>query len=66
MASNFGCATETNLGLMVVDPGTLVRGQPMGPADGEAQAKSIKDYREGNAVAPASVSISGGAGAGSK
>jgi pilus assembly protein CpaD len=66
MASNFGCATETNLGLMVVDPGTLVRGQPMGPADGEAQAKSIKDYRKGNAAAPPTVSISGGAGVGSK
>lgn len=69
MGSNFGCATETNLGLMVVDPGNLLRGQPMGPADGEAQAKSIEDYRRGEAAAPSTVSISGfsgGSGAGSK
>ena len=32
--SNFGCATQTNLGLMVADPGDLLRGRELGPADG--------------------------------
>lgn len=46
--SNFGCATETNLGLMVADPGVLIRGvDEVGPADGEVVSKGIKDYREG-------------------
>lgn len=46
-ASNFGCATVTNLGLMVADPATLLRGQPPGPADGEALASGIDLYRRG-------------------
>jgi pilus assembly protein CpaD len=46
VSSNFGCATATNLGLMVADPGSLVRGRATGPADGEAMAKSVQDYRE--------------------
>lgn len=49
VSSNFGCATTRNLGLMVADPGALVRGYEMGPADGEAMAKGIQDYREGTA-----------------
>ena len=44
--SNFGCATEANLGLMVANPGDLVRGQKLGPADGVHQAEGIVRYRE--------------------
>jgi pilus assembly protein CpaD len=47
VSSNFGCATTTNLGLMVADPGDLVRGREMGPADGAYSARMIKTYREG-------------------
>ena len=32
-ASNFGCATATDRGLMVANPTDLVRGEPLGPAD---------------------------------
>lgn len=47
VTSNFGCATQTNLGLMVADPGVLLHGtDQIGPADGEALAKGIKNYRE--------------------
>lgn len=46
-SSNFGCATETNLGLMVADPGDLVRGRRPGPADGAAGARRYKTWREG-------------------
>jgi pilus assembly protein CpaD len=48
VSSNFGCATATNLGLMVADPGDLVRGRDMGPADGAYSARMIKTYREGD------------------
>lgn len=44
--SNFGCATETNLGLMVANPSDLVRGRKLGPADGVHQAEGIVRYRE--------------------
>ncbi len=65
VSSNFGCATETNLGLMVADPGTLLHGRTMGPADGEAQAKYIEAYRKGEAEAAAptptlNLNVSGG------
>lgn len=64
VSSNFGCATETNLGLMVADPGTLLRGRPVGPADGEAQAKSIENYRKGEVEEAATEATTGGGGAG--
>lgn len=53
VSSNFGCATATNLGLMVADPSTLLRGRDPGPADGEALASAIKSYRKGEASEPA-------------
>ncbi|CAN0599270.1 unnamed protein product, partial [Laminaria digitata] len=37
-SSNFGCANAVNLGLMVADPGDLVRGRTAGPADGATGA----------------------------
>lgn len=43
--SNRGCATLTNLGLMVADPADLARGRPMGPADGIREAEAIVRYR---------------------
>lgn len=46
-SSNFGCATVTNLGLMVANPGDLVRGHIPGPADGAVGARRYKSYREG-------------------
>ena len=46
-SSNFGCATTTNLGLMVANPGDLVRGHTPGPSDGAVGARRYKSYREG-------------------
>ena len=46
-SSNFGCATAVNLGLMVADPGDLIRGRTAGPADGAVGARRYKSYREG-------------------
>ncbi len=48
--SNFGCATESNLGLMVAEPRDLVRGRTLGPADGVHQAEGIVRYRTGKVV----------------
>jgi pilus biogenesis lipoprotein CpaD len=49
-SSNFGCATAANLGLMVAEPRDLVRGRPLGPADGIHQAEGIVRYRTGKVV----------------
>ena len=48
--SNFGCATQTNLGLMVAEPRDLVRGRALAPADGVHQAEGIVRYRTGKVV----------------
>ena len=47
---NFGCATQTNLGLMVAEPKDLVRGRTLAPADGIHQAEGIVRYRTGKVV----------------
>jgi pilus biogenesis lipoprotein CpaD len=43
--SNLGCATATNLGLMVADPADLAAGRPLAPADGGREADAILRYR---------------------
>jgi pilus assembly protein CpaD len=45
-SSNFGCASETNLGLMVADPADLAVGRELSNADGEAMSHGIRRYRE--------------------
>ena len=47
VSSNFGCATETNLGLMVADPRDLVVGRSIGPGEGGRAAASVARYRSG-------------------
>ena len=46
-SSNFGCATAVNFSQMLANPGDVVRGQRMGPADGARAAIPVRDYREG-------------------
>jgi pilus assembly protein CpaD len=63
--SNFRCATETNLGLMVANPEALIRGTQIGPADGEAITVGIESYRKGEIEKPAATSareLAGGGG----
>jgi pilus assembly protein CpaD len=48
--SNFGCATQSNLGLMVAEPADLVRGRTLGPADGVHEAEGIVRYRTGKVI----------------
>lgn len=47
VSRNWGCATATNLGLMVVDPADLADGRRPGPMDGEAAVLAIQRYRAG-------------------
>ncbi len=44
---NWGCATASNLGLMVADPTDLAFGNQPGPMDGEAAVLAIQRYRAG-------------------
>lgn len=48
---NFGCATATNLGLMVARPEDLVHGRDPGYADGEQAVRSVALYRKGETKA---------------
>jgi pilus assembly protein CpaD len=51
VGSNFGCATATNLGLMVADPRDLLVGRKPGPADAEPAVRAVHNYRTGKPVA---------------
>src|SRR5690606_17269522 len=44
---NMGCATMNNLAAMVADPHDLVAPTETDPRDGEAVARAIKLYRDG-------------------
>ena len=56
---NFGCATVTNLGLMIDDPRDYVMGRSMGPADAEPGTAAFDRYRT-QAVKPFITQSSGG------
>jgi pilus assembly protein CpaD len=64
-SSNYGCATTTDLGLMVASPADLVRGQPLARADGEPAVNAVDHYLEGKVKPPpaagAPTPFSGGA-----
>lgn len=47
VASNFGCATTTNLGMMIADPRDLVVGRTLGPGEGDPALAGIARYRAG-------------------
>ena len=50
--SNFGCSTQRNLGLMLADPGDLLRGRTLAPGNGEALSIGIRAYRAGKVKIP--------------
>jgi pilus assembly protein CpaD len=47
MNSNFGCATASNLSLMVADPRDLVIGRDLGPDDAQPSGAAVDRYRTG-------------------
>ncbi len=42
-----GCINEMNLRAMVDEPADLMRGEPLGPADGQRNVQAVESYREG-------------------
>jgi len=50
VSSNFGCATASNLGLMVANPSDLRTGQKLEPADPYYNTALMKRYRDGEKV----------------
>jgi len=50
LPSNYGCASLTNLALMVADPRDLVTGRPLGPADADPAIKAVERYRAGKVL----------------
>lgn len=57
---NWGCATATNLGLMIADPGDLVVGRDPGPMDGNTASAAIRRYRDGKTKPIITESSTGG------
>lgn len=49
--SNYGCATASNLGMMIADPEDLINGRTLAPADGDYLRTSIDNYRAGKTKA---------------
>ncbi len=49
-SSNYGCATNHNLGAMVANPRDLVRGRELAPARTTRQMHRIRSYRAGASV----------------
>ena len=45
--SNWGCATASNLGLMIADPGELIAGRRAGPVDADYAVLAVQRYRKG-------------------
>ena len=48
--SDFGCSVNRNIGLMLSDPGDLLKGRTPGPADAARQATVVETYRAGGAL----------------
>ena len=64
-STNLGCATRTDLYLMVADPRDLVSGHPQGPADAAPSMAAVATYRTGKPAADlGSAGGSGGASTG--
>jgi pilus assembly protein CpaD len=63
-SSNFGCATATNLGMMVAQPRDLLVGRQPGPADAQRALYAIQNYRAGTKVMLPD-DLTGGSGPGS-
>jgi len=50
LPAEYGCAVQRNIGLMLSDPGDLIRAKPTGPMDAARATGVINKYREGKAT----------------
>ena len=53
---NFGCMNNVALGNMVVDPGDLTGGRPVGAADGQWLATGVRRYHDGKVLSTENIS----------
>jgi len=56
-SSNFGCATASNLGMMVAYPADLAEGRPVGYADAIPAAAAVQRYQAEKIILPTSANI---------
>jgi len=56
-ASNWGCTTAVNLGMMVASPGDLVEGRPLGMADATPAVSAIQRYQQDKVQLPAAAAL---------
>jgi pilus biogenesis lipoprotein CpaD len=56
-ASNHGCATSVNLGLIVASPADLVEGRPVALADGQPAAAAVNRYLNDQVILPAAAML---------
>jgi len=52
LSSNFGCATMSNLGMMVAYPADLAEGRPVGYADAIPAAAAVQRYQAEKVILP--------------
>jgi pilus assembly protein CpaD len=57
--SNYGCATDANLGYMIANPRDLVQGRVPEPADSKPLVGAVQRYQAGKVTKPASMSTGG-------
>jgi pilus assembly protein CpaD len=53
LASNWGCATAVNLGLIVASPADLASGRPLGPAEAIPAVNAVERYMTDKVQLPA-------------
>ncbi|MGR6872233.1 CpaD family pilus assembly lipoprotein [Pseudomonas sp. HK3] len=51
-SSNFGCASQRNLAIMVADPSDLIRGKKLSPASAEYTTNALNRYYRRNVEQP--------------
>jgi pilus assembly protein CpaD len=56
-ASNWGCSTASNLGMMVASPADLAEGRPLGLADAIPAAAAVQRYQSDKVQLPAAAAL---------
>ena len=56
-ASNYGCATAVNLGMMVASPTDLAEGRPVGTVDAIPAAAAVQRYQSDKVQLPAAATL---------
>ena len=56
-ASNWGCATAVNLGMMVASPGDLAEGRPVGQPDAYPAVSAVNRYRTDKVQLPSAAAL---------